>query len=339
MDSIRKAVELADQGQKFCLAVVVGKSGSAPQIPGAKGLFLSDGRIVGTIGGGCLEMEARRQGLQAMATNRPILSEFKLDDDFGWDDGLICGGRVQVLLLPDTRAYIEAYREAISTTNPASIVYELSSGRAQLFDGDSTREEVRSAVETRRAILTDQEFIEPVLRNETLYVFGGGHIGAQLARFASELDFDVTIIDDRAEMVSEARVPWAKHRVAMKPDEFVASVAPSRAAYVCIVTRGHRNDAKVLKQLIRNEWAYLGMIGSRRKREVVKGELIAEGLCSEEQFERVKSPMGVPIGAESVNEIAISIVADLLRVRSELRGPIRARCKTISARVAARSPG
>jgi xanthine dehydrogenase accessory factor len=114
------------------------------------------------------------------------------------------------------------------------------------------------------------------------------------------------------------------------PESYAARM-PSRAGdFVCLVTRGHRNDSKALRHLISGPHAYLGMIGSKRKREVIKKTMIEEGLCTTEEFDTVRSPMGLEIGAETVDEIAISIVAELVKVRSDLRGPV-ARCAPITS--------
>ncbi|HWP30820.1 MAG TPA: XdhC family protein [Fimbriimonadales bacterium] len=345
MDIIKKALELHENGEEFCLAVLIAKSGSAPQVPGAKGIFLRDGRIFGTIGGGCLEMECRRLGLQALYSGKHLVREFQLDDDFGWDDGLICGGRVQVLLLPKPEKYISAFRQALSSRG--CLVYDLKEGGVR-FD---SIEEIE-----RRPLRKGDLFIEPILPPERLIIFGGGHIGKELSRLGKELGFFVTLVDDRPEFVSEERVPWVQERICEQPEEFakkiresvmsllqgrvvssdiseqqaslckdISNIQPDET-YICIVTRGHRNDSKVLRSLVGLPWAYLGMIGSNRKREMIKKEMVSSGLCSEEEFERVRSPMGLEIGAEGVMEIVVSIAAELVQVRSEYRGPIAARC-------------
>jgi len=354
MEILKKALELHEKGEKFCLAVLIAKSGSAPQVPGAKGIFLRDGRIFGTIGGGCLEMECRRLGLQALHSGKHLVREFQLNDDFGWDDGLICGGRVQVLLLPQPEKYVTAFQQALSSRG--HLVYDLIEG-VVTFDSQG---EIG-----RRPSRLENAFIEPILPPERLIIFGAGHIGKELSRLGKELGFFVTLVDDREEYVSRERVPWVEERICESPEEFANRVRESalkslsstgalekkqgesifnnigtvgalsherplniqpEETYICIVTRGHRNDSKVLRSLVRLPWAYLGMIGSKRKREMIKKEMISTGVCSEEEFERVRSPMGLEIGAEGVIEIVVSIAAELVQVRAERRGPILVRC-------------
>lgn len=321
---LREAIKLHNENVQFCLAVVVGKSGSAPQMPGAMGLFLRDGRIYGTIGGGCLEMEARRHGLEALSTGKSSLHEFKLDDDFGWDDGLICGGRVAVLLIPDSKQFVESFKIA-NQNQEGAIVFDLHSGQTKWVAKKEADDEVLNSLKHRRESKTDNKFILPILFQEKLIIFGGGHIGRELTKAGASLGFEVTVIDDRPEFVTEERMPWSTNRICENPEKFANQLVTDDDTYLCLVTRGHRNDAKVLKELILKPRAFLGMIGSKRKREVVKKEMVAEGICTEEQFNLVRCPMGLDIGGETVEEIAVSIVAELVQVRAKRRGPVRAR--------------
>jgi xanthine dehydrogenase accessory factor len=307
MNVLALATEAYAKGEKFCLAVIVGKSGSGPQVPGAKSLFFADGRIVGTIGGGCLEMECRRIALEALSTGKHLVREFKLDDDFGWDDGLICGGRVQVLLLPQCCG---------AKGDGDCIVYDLVSGSVRCGDHID-------ALKRGRPIREGNLFIEPVDVRHRLFVFGAGHVGARVAEYAARVGFRVSVIDDRAELTLD------QGGVVADPESYAKSLETTEADFVCLVTRGHRNDSKALRNLVSKPNAYLGMIGSRRKREVVRKAMVEEGVCTIEQFDRVSSPMGVDIGAETVDEIALSIVAEMVKVRSALRGSV-ARCAPIS---------
>ncbi len=321
---LREAIALHKNEVQFCLAIVVGKSGSAPQIPGAIGLFLRDGQIKGTIGGGCLEMEARRFGLEAISSGKSSLHEFKLDDDFGWDDGLICGGRVAVLLVPSPEKYLNAFENAIENVEGA-LEFDLTTGITRWFEKADADEQIQSSMQTRRETRAENRFILPILLQENLYVFGGGHVGREITKLGAQLNFSVTVIDDRPEFVTKERMPWATNCICENPETYAKNLTTNEHTYLCLATRGHRNDAKVLKELIQKPRAFLGMIGSKRKREVVKREMIAEGICTEQEFDLVRCPMGLDIGSESIEEIAVSILAELVQIRSKIRGPIRAR--------------
>jgi len=313
MNVFELAAEAHASGEKFCLAVIVGKSGSGPQVPGAKSLFFADGRIVGTIGGGCLEMECRRIALEALATGQHVVREFKLDDDFGWDDGLICGGRVQVLILPQF---------SIPDGKGECVIYNLVTGSVALG--------AHSEAQKRGSSIRDGNlFIEPVGATHRLFVFGAGHVGAKIAEYAQKVGFQVFVIDDREELLAEGGI-------VADPEDFARSLDTCESDFICLVTRGHRNDSKALRHLVSGPNAYLGMIGSRRKREVVRQRMLEEGICTEAQFDRICSPMGIDIGAETIDEIAVSIVAEMVKVRSELRGPV-ARCALISLPISSKA--
>lgn len=332
---LEQACALHQKGVKFCLAVVVGRSGSAPQVPGAKSVFLRSGEVLGTIGGGCLEAECRRLGLQAMFDGRFLCREFRLDDDFGWDDGLICGGRVRVLLLPSSDELVAALRPAVDQGGTGVIEYDLSRGSVQFLTAAECADDQAAleAMRTRRETLDGERFLEPVMPPERLIIFGAGHVAREVARLGVWLGFRVTVVDDRQDLLTERALPFAHERVCVLPEAYAREMESDNDTFICVVTRGHRNDARVLKEVIHRERAYLGMIGSRRKREVIRKEMVGEGICTDDQFAAVQSPMGLDIGAESVEEIAVSIAAELVRVRAQKRGPLRARCPSPRAGV------
>jgi xanthine dehydrogenase accessory factor len=257
----------------------------------------------------------------ALESGKTIHREFQLDDDFGWDDGLICGGRVQVLLIPESSRYEEAFRSA-AEGRVGAVVFDVQTGLATW----QTNGVAQLAIERRRPVLRDGMFAEPFLHAHRLFIFGAGHVGAAIGELAAAVGFDVTVIDDRRELLSGDSTSWAAHRVVADPQRFAVDLETQPDDFVCLVTRGHRNDSKVLRELINKPLAYLGMIGSKRKRIVVQKQLAAEGICAAEEFERVYCPMGIDIGAETVEEIAFSIVAELIQVRAERRGPSLARC-------------
>ncbi len=332
-DLLAQALDLYRRGESFCFALIIGKSGSAPQVPGAKSLFLRDGRILGTIGGGCLEMESRRVGLEALFTKKPCVREFRLDDDFGWDDGLICGGRVQVLFLPNPESYAEAFSQAREEGARGVLVYDSLSGQVRwIADGSEgvlgveEREGVEKAKRSRRCVASGRLFFEPVMPPERVVIFGAGHIGKELCRLSAYVGFEVIVVDDREAYLDSERLRDASLRVCARLEDYAREMEGDEDTYVCIVTRGHRNDARVLREVIKKPCAYIGMIGSRRKREVIRKELVGSGHCTEEEFERVRSPMGLAIHSESVEEIALSIVAELVSVRGARRGAVLARC-------------
>jgi len=164
-------------------------------------------------------------------------------------------------------------------------------------------------------------FIEPVLPAPLLYIFGAGHVGFELSRSAGRAGFDVIVIDDREAYASRERFPDARQVIAKDYDEALSGIAPGDSAYIVIVTRGHRDDMRVLRWAVQTKAKYIGMVGSKRKAITVFRELTKEGL-KPELFERVHSPVGLDIGAITPEEIAVAIVAELIGIRRKAERPL-----------------
>jgi xanthine dehydrogenase accessory factor len=297
----------AEAGRPAALCAVVETKGSAPQSPGAGLLIRADRSTVGTIGGGCVEAEViRRAHKEAMATGEASRMSFVLDHDWGWDDGLICGGKMEIGVMPigagfDPAPYrraLEAARRREPATFPLIVRHE----------GKTLEYRVR---------------LDPP---PALAIAGAGHVGQALARIAVDLDFRTTVIDDRAEYASRERfdprvelvvesIPGALERWKIDPE-----------TYVVIVTRGHNNDQRALEAVIGSDAGYIGLIGSQRKRRLIYEDLIKRGVA-QEKLDRVHSPIGLPIRATTAAEIAVSIAAELIQHRRRERrglveGPI-----------------
>jgi xanthine dehydrogenase accessory factor len=157
-------------------------------------------------------------------------------------------------------------------------------------------------------------FIEPILPPALLYVFGAGHVSAALYKAALAAGFDITVIDDRESYANRERFPLAREVVADDFDQAMSQLKPTEAAYIVIVTRGHRDDMRVLRWAVQTPARYIGMIGSKRKTISIFRELQKEGLRAE-LFDRVHAPIGLDIGAVTPEEIAVSIAAELIAVR------------------------
>ncbi len=281
-------------GERVALCTLVKARGSTPQETGAKMAVTRDGTLHGTLGGGCVEAEVRRRAVEFLHLGRSELLTFRLDHDYGWDDGLICGGTmlVQVQVLE-------------------------GAGEAARFQQIAADLQARQAVEFQFEYQTDEgsqtyrELLEP---RPTLVIAGGGHVGQSLARIAHELDFDVMIIDDRAEYTSEQRFATAKQRITGDIATELGKIAADHLTYIVIVTRGHNHDGQALEAVVRSAAKYIGLIGSKRKIAKIYGELAARGVTLE-QLQRVHAPIGLEINSISVPEIAVSIAAELVAVR------------------------
>jgi xanthine dehydrogenase accessory factor len=281
-------------GRPCALCAVVGTRGSTPQIAGAMLLVHANGDTEGTIGGGCVEAQVRQQALTMLLSQSSGVLSFELNQDYGWDDGLICGGRLDVAVVSLTdSSQAEAFGEAvmrIRSQEPVCVPLRVQ------HEGKSV--EYRLNVEPR----------------PTLLVAGAGHIGMALAKLAVGLNFRVVVLDDRSDLLSPQRLPPPIEPVAGDIEALLRQWPVDANTYVVIVTRGHAHDERALHAVIQSSAKYLGMIGSRRKIQVIFDDLESLGV-ERARLERVHTPIGLKIGAVTVPEIAVSIAAELIQVR------------------------
>ncbi|HUY35419.1 MAG TPA: XdhC family protein [Pirellulales bacterium] len=340
-------------GRPLVYCRLVETRGSTPQKAGAMMLVFPDGSQAGTLGGGCVEAEVKRRALAALDRRRAEVVAFQLDSDYGWDDGLICGGRMQVLIQPlasaneaeagqrDELAYFRALHELILQGAGAieAVVYDaqrssLPAPGCYLFDAAGnlvgrSLELPPSGGAAPPAIAADLPSLAarpsagaahgvaylPVLPRCRLLIVGGGHVGRAVGDLAADLDFDVWIVDDRAEYASRERFPRAERLIAGPIGPTLKSLEITPDTYAIIVTRGHNHDEEALCHLAERGARYVGLIGSRRKIKLIFDDLEAEGI-SREALARVHAPLGIDIGSQTVPEIAVSILAELIAHRN-----------------------
>ena len=252
-DVFAALADALERGESPALVTIVATHGSTPQRVGAKMLVFADGRIVGTIGGGCYENDAFWKAREAIASRKPALVHYELSDDFAQETGLICGGQMDV-------------------------------------------------------------YIEPIEPAAELYIIGAGHVGFHLARLAHEVGFRVHVVDDREKFANRERFPAAAEIVADDIGTWLTRTTLPPHAYAVIVTRGHTGDLEALRALAPRELRYLGLIGSRAKVARIYEALNADPAMSR-HLERVHAPIGLDIGAITPQEIAVSILAELIAVK------------------------
>jgi len=287
-------VRQAAQRRRVALCTVVGASGSTPQSAGASLLLHENMSIEGTLGGGCVEAEVRKRAFELLQRNESALLTFRLDHDYGWDDGLICGGNMRVAVMPvDSPELVAAFESAAG---------DIAQGREAV---------VPLRVACEGALQEYRLHIEPPAK---LVIAGAGHVGAELARMAVGVDFEVAVIDDRADLMIRERLPEPIRPVVGDIEATLRNWLIDENTYVVIVTRGHKHDEQAVHAAIDSNACYLGMIGSRRKVKLIFDDLVALGV-SPDRVERVHAPIGLKIGAVTVPEIAVSILADLIQVR------------------------
>ena len=335
---VEELIAALDQGQQVAYCRLVETRGSTPQKAGATMLVYPNGQQAGTLGGGCVEAEVKRQAIQVMQSGTAEVSRFQLDSDYGWDDGLICGGRMQILIEPITGAsdYFRSLASQIraGTGVTEAIVFdevsELAVPSSYLFDHNGALVDLLHAKGEVPALINDAikplsdrprayahqgvAFL-PVLPRCRLVIVGGGHVGQAVADLAADLEFDVWVVDDREDIVSEARFPKAQKRIGSAIESALPALPIDGSTYCLIVTRGHNHDEQALFHLIDRGARYIGMIGSRRKIKMIFEDLANEGISSE-SLEDVYAPLGIDIGSQTVPEIAVSICAELVAHRN-----------------------
>jgi xanthine dehydrogenase accessory factor len=300
--------DAARSDEPVALGIITGVKGSSPQKVGAKALFYRDGRIKGTLGGGCLEAEIQQRAIQSLRSGEAETFDLLLDHDFGWDDGLICGGKVFGVILPNAQKAGEKFWNDL-----AERATTMSWGVKQDFAIERTETALPSALPP----LIYQETVTPPC---ALWIAGAGHIAQAVAPLAWQLDFNVSVFDDRPAL---ANYDFFPNEVALKVGEWEKLSAlplPEVPSFALIVTRGHRHDALVLKDWIHKPFLFLGMIGSSRKARTIFEHFAEEKIATPDQMARVACPVGIKIRSQSVPEIAVSIMAQFIEKRAELVG-------------------
>jgi xanthine dehydrogenase accessory factor len=343
-DIYKEAIRLLEEGQNFVMVTIIEGSGSMPRSAGSKMIVRQDGSIFATIGGGKLEAMAMEKARGVFAGRKPCLYSFDLSGEDVADSGMICGGAGVMLLDYVTDDDLEAYRAAKNAQESGRkgwLVTVLDNRRGMFPDRQfgfvpKDRREVIGNLRVGKEIMdrifdaaggpnmhTEEidgilYYSEPVHTGGTVYLLGAGHVAREVAKIADIAGFKTVVWDDREEFANSRRFPVSECRV-LSSYEDLPQLALNGNDYIVIVTRGHLHDLDCLRWALGTKAAYIGMIGSRKKRDLIYAQLIREGV-SREKLARVYSPIGLDIGAETPSEIAVSIVAELIRVRAVRNG-------------------
>ena len=344
-------------GHPVCRAVIVDSQGSSPRGKGTRMLVLQNGGIAGTIGGGALEAEVVRRAGEVLRSGQYQLLVYEMTGGEATQEGMICGGRVSVIiepLLPDDAHVRNVYpaaealtrrggRGTILTTfgrkaeSQARILRLLvvedgqTMGSAQLLKSVAAELEEsfdglcgggNSANSLHFGERSPEEYLlcEAIQAKPTVILMGAGHVSQALAAILPGLGFKVIAVDDRPEFANQERFPRARTIVVDGFESALEGLESGPHVYMVIMTRGHSHDQVVLARALGLELAYLGMIGSRRKTATIYNNLIQKGF-SNKDMERVHSPIGLDIGAQTPEEIAVSIAAELISVRAGKKTP------------------
>jgi xanthine dehydrogenase accessory factor len=313
------------------IATVITRAGSAPRDVGAKMFVGEDGKLYGTIGGGRLEHSAYQEAMSMMEKDGPKLFHITMNAGEVASNGMICGGDVDVLLEPVLEKYGALYgrleylekrgeRGVLVTKFDKDIFAKILVEDDLTVNGDDVSERDRDVFlqhlyETKPCV-TDGLVIEPLQISTALYIFGAGHVSQYIAKIAQMVGFSVTVVDDRKEFANKERFPDADKIIVEDFQNVFDRLSFTGKEFVTIVTRGHQFDAGVLGETLKRQTRYVGMIGSKRKVAIVFDYMKKSGF-DDEAIKKVHAPIGLAIHAETPQEIAVSIVAELIKVRGE----------------------
>ncbi len=322
---------LLGQNKTIALVTIIDKNGSAPRLPGSKMVVEQDGTLHGTIGGGKLEYTAHEKAKAVALGAQPLITEFDMRGSaMDGDADMVCGG-IQIVLIerltPDMAPMFERALTCFSggahgtwlvdvcePKNPKRTFIDLKAGD-EAPEGIDFSPVMRAR--TTRLLYQDSRkiVVDPLPKSGTVVLFGGGHVSREVAELAAYLDFDVIVCDDREEFANKQRFPMAKAVHVVDFTRALTSIDTKEELYLLIITRGHSFDQVVLAQALTTDARYIGMIGSRKKRDIIYDNLRTEG-HTDTDLARVHCPVGLSIGSETPKEIAVSIIAELVAARA-----------------------
>lgn len=333
------------KNQTLVLGTLLKTRGSTPQVPGASAIFSKTGLIFGTLGGGIMEAEALKLARESLKTGQNRLEEYSLNADINAEKGAICGGTATFLLDANPKAAISVFTEiknAIENRVPGILVTVIKTqkekpveitrhwfnendevppeffGKLGIGKIDVTRIITEKSTLILKSVEQNNEtfiFVEPVFPKPELVIVGAGHIGQALCHMGFLVDFDVTLIDKRQDLATRERFPEAERIFADDICNSFEKINISQNTYIVIVTQGHHDDALALKCCIKSDAAYIGMIGSKRKTALMSEKFLYDGEATKQELDKIYAPIGLDINSKTVNEIAVSIVAQLINVR------------------------
>jgi xanthine dehydrogenase accessory factor len=328
------------QSEEIALATAVTLSGPAPRPSGARFCVTRSGKMAGSVSGGCVESDVYEHALRVLDEGRPALVHYGASDEAGFDVGLSCGGSIDVLIEPfaPTEAW-RAVREALERRQPAALCLGLAPdallGRKLAVLGDGSRagsvdpaldgalaaEAGRLLPEGGATLLElpwrgqpGRVFVEAFPQQLRLFIVGATHTAIPLCRLAKELGFRVSVIDARSAFATAERFPDADELVRIWPDEALEAARLDETAHVVALTHDPKFDLPALAKALRSKTVYIGALGSRITHERRKAQLREQGF-GESELARIHTPVGLDIGSRTPQEIALSILAEMVAAR------------------------
>jgi xanthine dehydrogenase accessory factor len=341
MDIFQNILLALEHEDSIMLATIIATSGSTPAAIHSQMLVTNGGtKSIGTVGGGCMEGEVILHANRLYNARKAEILIFELNED-DIESGLICGGNLDILIEPVTKNDIPLIRQlqtvrddgidcllATLLTPEGSVAWK----QVILMPDDSAKplisaiphltKELDAAIkrahkkqETQRLVLPSGTLIiEPMQSTPDLIIFGGGHVSKFVAQSAAMVGFRVTVIDDREKYANPVRFPDATRTLVSDFADVFTKLTIKPTTYIVIVTRGHSYDEIVLERAVKTPAKYIGMIGSKRKILATYEHLIARGIQAD-RLKSVHAPIGIDIAAATAEEIAVSIIAEIIHVR------------------------
>jgi len=324
------------ENQPVALATVVQTWGSAPRKVGAKMALTPDGRIAGSVSGGCVEGAVFEEGTAALQANQPKLLHFGVADETAWDVGLACGGTIEVFVEPLNTAVTQFIHNLIQNDEAGAAITVIRGAEAMLgrklaisrageqvgtlgddgLDAQAIAAEAK-AVHPQRVQLADEVevFIDTVRPAPTLIMVGGVHIAIALTSYAKTLGYRTLVIDPRRAFGSDERFPHVDQLIQAWPDKAFAEVKITPETAVALLTHDPKIDDPALKIILQERPFYIGALGSKKTHAKRVERLRGYGF-SDEQIGRIHGPIGLDIGAQTPEEIALSVMAEIVQARS-----------------------
>ena len=342
-----KALEELNDGNEFVVASVVKTSGSTPQKPGSKLLVKKDGKTIGTLGGGCVEGDiwfASKEILEKGGKSK--YQDYVLNEELASNDGLVCGGTMYFLIDPYRKSNLEINEKILSEIEKgyqgefslivATIIDSSEKNEignklvikddGEIFGNINQKEFIQEISKSANELMTfgnnkvieineSKIFVEGITTDPAILIAGGGHVGKAIAPLAKASGFNVWVVDDRKDFANKDRFPEAEKVVNSSFDKAFEELPIRKNTFIIIATRGHNYDDIVLEQAVKTDAKYVALLGSKRKAILIYESLLKKGI-SEERLKEVRSPAGLDIGARTPNEIAVSIVAEMISFRN-----------------------
>ncbi len=316
-----RLIDAVCKGQKVVLCTVLASSGSSPRGAGARMAVFEDGSTLGTVGGGEVEVLASKEALEVLKSGKTYLKSFDLAPEQVASIGMICGGKVTIhyqIIEEKDLPILYAMREALQKDENSWIYLQIRDGVVEDFRVVCAAEADDVTLFAPRAVLKKEEplrYAEPLMRAGRTYIFGGGHVGQALVPVLAKVGFRVTVFDTREHIATKEHFPEAEEVIFGDYNDIYAKVNLTKNDFVVIMTPGHQSDYALLEQILRQKTRYVGCIGSRHKIAKTQAMLREAGI-TEERIASVCSPIGLPILAETPDEIAISIAAQMIECRA-----------------------